>query len=160
MLQYQTKEDIFFSYDHAHAELSFLQYALFSTGTLFIRNIEVPTHTKFLYPDIHHGTELFNQFLLHLQTSTYPFDCIQGLLSWSDAERRNWIRSIPFYDDFHKYKDSALRYDLKFHLYDHDNYTNEIFLPSDSYDRIKFIEIFCQKHLYPPTNASFMYTLQ
>lgn len=160
MIQYKYNDNMFFSYDNHHIPLAYLEYTLPKSQTLYIKNIEVPTNTKLLYPRNHHGTELFNHFLLHIQNSGITFGNIKGLLSWADAERGNWLKSIPFYADFPLYKYSELQYNLVFHFYDDADCTNEVSLPSDFRERLYFIESFCQKHLHSHSCASFAYTLR
>lgn len=92
---------------------------------------------------------------MHLKDTDEKFNRITGNLSCADANNKNWYNSIPFYADFNQWLNQVLGYTLRFHLYQNDNYTNELLLSPNRYERQTQIEKFTDEHMH--TNASFCY---
>ena len=127
--------------------------------TLHIEHIERTSFARDRYPTkkYYFGTGILNNLLSYLQEERkISIKKITGQLSYFDAQN-NWVNSIPFYDDFPKHIKSLLNYNLKFHLYENEDYTSEVLLSTDRKIRKNEIEEFIENHKNNKKCASFIY---
>ena len=107
----------------------------------------------------HFGTDILNEMLIRLYKNSETFRCIKGKLALADAENKNWLDSIKFYQDFCKWIDKRLDYKLTFHLYDDVECSKEILLPTSREERDLFIEEFTCNHADLEKEACFIYNI-
>ena len=87
----------------------------------------------------------FNELLRYIIEQEIMITKITGKLSYFDAYNNNWADSIPFYQDFTKYVDHSFDCSLQFHLFDKEDYSSEVLLPTDRLERRLFIKRIYQK---------------
>lgn len=141
--------------------LGFIQYSVVNS-CLHIENIYTTSYGQecsFKYSNIHVGTYIFNNLLLHLNEKKLDIKKITGTLSSVDAYNRNWQKAIPFYTDFNLHLHKGLPYQLEFHLFSNLNYKNEVELPANQSNREIFIEKFIEEHIKSNSGASFQYDI-
>ena len=139
-------------------ELSFILYHIYNEY-LIIDDIGLSVNGLFYYSrrENHFGTDIFNALLYRLADKNQNFTEIKGWLSLRDACNGNWKKSISFYYDFPKWVDVSLGYLLEFHLFNNEDYTNEIILSSDKQERSIQINAFIKCHTSSQLSASFSY---
>lgn len=143
--------------DEYRNEVAYIDYSIYET-TLHIIGIERTPHANRRYSsNMHFGTCILNALLKYIIEQGIKITKITGGLSYSDAYNNNWADSIPFYQDFTKYVDDSLNCSLHFCLFDKENYSSEVLLPTDRLERMLFIKEFIQNHINKKYNASFCY---
>lgn len=107
-----------------HRTLCFIKFHV-NSNVLTIENIETTSFGK-LYTAAHFGSSIFNALLLYLHNNNIIFDAIEGKLSTEDARRKNWLNSIPFYNNFPNWLDGNLPYTLTVSFYTDKSCTTQI----------------------------------
>lgn len=143
--------------DEDENEVAYIDYSI-NEATLHIIGIERTPHANRRYnSNKHFGTCVFNELLRYIIEQEIMITKITGKLSYFDAYNNNWADSIPFYQDFTKYVDHSFDCSLQFHLFNKENYSSEVLLPTDRLERRLFIKEFIKNHIDKKQDASFCY---
>jgi len=98
-----------------HKLLCFIKYHIHN-DILTIEHIETTSFGQ-QYNNAHFGTNIFNALLLYLHQNNISIKHIEGKLSVEDAKRKNWLKSIPFYNSFPNWLNENLPYNLTITFY-------------------------------------------